>query len=93
MSPNIDEGYQMNYAAYEHIETIVPRKPMLSSREVSECSGLTEHSLAIRRMNNQPPDFVRINTRFVRYPRPVIVRWLSERYVNTGAANRKEGNQ
>jgi predicted DNA-binding transcriptional regulator AlpA len=69
----------------EMMEASVPKKPFLTPEEVSQLSGLAVQTLAAKRTNGIPPDYIRAGGSRVRYPRVVIVQWLADEYVKTHA--------
>jgi len=68
---------------FDMMDASVPKKSFLTPDEVSQLSGIAVQTLASRRCNMQPSDFVRVGGTRVRYPRAVIVQWLADEYVTT----------
>ncbi len=53
--------------------------------DVAAICGLTTHAFTQRRFKGMKPDFIRISSNHVRYPRESICSWMAEMFISQKA--------
>lgn len=54
-----------------------PEQNLVAPAEVAEYLGVTTQALAVMRMNGDGPEFIRVNTRTIRYRWSAVEEWIN----------------
>lgn len=63
-----------------------PDQPLATSKEVAEYLGISPNRLAKMRMDGTGPEFIRVNSRIIRYEWAAVHQWIAERTRTSTAA-------
>jgi len=72
-------------ALYERLAQDSELPLNFNSEDWAAIAGITPLSVKKRRTRNAGPNFIRISTKAVRYPRAAVCNYLAARYVRTAA--------
>jgi hypothetical protein len=74
-------------AIYEALEVDDVLPAWFESEDIAAILDIQPDSLKRRRKDHEPPDFIRIGGRMIKYPRPAFCRMLADNYRSFGGRN------